>query len=209
MGARFLQLPIDDGRARELAELGGGGMSAEDGRRPDELRPLDAASRLPRAAARLGARSPGEDEGALHGVDRGGRAALALRQGPRLDDGRVLAAAGVDGRPRRSARRRAGRQGGRTIEIQRLIGRAIRAVTDFQRARRADDLARLRRAAGRRRHALRGDLRRVRRRAARARPLRPLARRSPARSPRSRSGSSTASRCSTSTTPRTRRPRST
>src|SRR4029077_9288524 len=58
-----------------------------------------AAPRLPRAAARLGAVQPGEDEGALHGVDPGGRPALALWKGPRLADGGVFAAAGVHGRP--------------------------------------------------------------------------------------------------------------
>ena len=54
------------------------------------------------------------------------------RSGPRLDDRRVLAAAGVDGRAGRSARPRKGKQGGRTVEIQRLIGRALRSVCDFQ-----------------------------------------------------------------------------
>ena len=73
-------------------------------------------------------------------------------------------------------------------------------------ARRADAVARLRRPPGRRRHALRGDLRRVRRGDARARPLRPLDARSATRSRPSRSASSTARRCSTSTTPRTRAP---
>ena len=51
-----------------------------------------------------------------------------------------------------------GKQGGRTIEIQRLIGRALRAVVRLRGARRADALARLRRAPGRRRHPLRRDL---------------------------------------------------
>ena len=40
-----------------------------------------------------------------------------------------------------------GRQDGRTIEIQRLIGRSLRGVVDFARARREHDLPRLRRAA--------------------------------------------------------------
>ena len=53
MGQRFLQLPIgevehvDAGRAR-----GGGGMTRADGRQPDQLRPLEIAARLARAAAR-------------------------------------------------------------------------------------------------------------------------------------------------------------
>ena len=57
-----------------------------------------------------------------------------------------------------------GKQSGRTQEIQRLIGRSLRCVFDLHAARRAHDLARLRRAPGRRRHAHRGDHRRLRRR---------------------------------------------
>jgi ribonuclease PH len=45
-----------------------------------------------------------------------------------------------------------GRIGGRTHEISRLIGRSLRAVIDVEGARREHDRARLRRAAGRRRH---------------------------------------------------------
>ena len=69
-----------------------------------------------------------------------------------------------------------GRAGGRTVEIQRLIGRALRVRGRLRGARRAHGLARLRRAPGRRRHTLRRDLGRVRRGAARARPVRALAR---------------------------------
>ena len=76
-------------------------------------------------------------------------------------------------------------------------------------ARRAHDQDRLRRAAGRRRHALRVDhrrLRRARRRdrvVPRARSRRPASR-CAISSPRCRSASSTARRCSISTTPRIR-----
>ena len=56
-----------------------------------------------------------------------------------------------------------GRPDGRTVEIQRLIGRSLRGIADLERARRAHDLRRLRRARGRRRHALRVDHRRLRR----------------------------------------------
>ena len=56
-----------------------------------------------------------------------------------------------------------GKQGGRTVEIQRLIGRAVRGGRRLRGARRAHRLSRLRRAAGRRRHPLRVDLRRLRR----------------------------------------------
>ena len=57
----------------------------------------------------------------------------------------------TDTRSDREAAR--GRQGGRTLEIQRLIGRSLRAVTDLDRVRRAPDQGRLRRHPGRRRHA--------------------------------------------------------
>ena len=46
-----------------------------------------------------------------------------------------------------------GKQSGRTQEIQRLIGRSLRAVVDLAGDGRAPDQHRLRRAAGRRRHA--------------------------------------------------------
>ena len=55
----------------------------------------------------------------------------------------------------------AGKQSGRTQEIQRLIGRSLRAGRRPGGARRAADHRRLRRAAGRRRHALRLDHRRL------------------------------------------------
>ena len=71
-----------------------------------------------------------------------------------------------------------GRPDGRTVEIQRLIGRSLRGDRRLRGARRAHGLRRLRRAAGRRRHALRVDHRRLRR--ARAR-LPPAARRGQAR----------------------------
>ena len=54
-----------------------------------------------------------------------------------------------------------GKQSGRTQEIQRLIGRSLRAVVDLEEARRAPDYSRLRRTAGRWRHAHRGDFRRL------------------------------------------------
>ena len=79
----------------------------------------------------------------------------------------------------------------------------------LQRARRADALARLRRAPGGRRHPLRCDLGRLRRRPSRARPLRAL---EGARGPdRGRLGRRRRRRagCSISTTPRTPPPRPT
>ena len=102
-----------------------------------------------------------------------------------------------------------GKQGGRTVEIQRLIGRAVRGVIDFEALGErtvyldCDVLQ----ADGGTRCAV--DLRRLGRARSGARPLRPLEGARPARSPRSRSASSTASRCSTSSTRRTRPPTST
>ncbi len=57
-----------------------------------------------------------------------------------------------------------GKQSGRTQEIQRLIGRSLRAVFDLTLLGERTIYARLRRAAGRRRHPHRGDHRRLRRR---------------------------------------------
>ena len=54
-----------------------------------------------------------------------------------------------------------GHASGRTQEIQRLIGRALRAVVDLPKPRRAPDLHRLRRDPGRRRHAHGGHHRRL------------------------------------------------
>ena len=65
----------------------------------------------------------------------------------------------------RTARERA-QIGGRTQEIQRLIGRSVRAMLDDFEFGRVHDQGGLRRAAGRRRHAHRVDHRRVRRRGA-------------------------------------------
>ena len=55
----------------------------------------------------------------------------------------------------------AGKQGGRTVEIQRLIGRSLRSIVDLAGARRTADHRRLRRHPGRRRHPHRRDHRRL------------------------------------------------
>ncbi len=161
-------------------------------RRPAARRAARARrpARLPRAAARVRALVAGQDARALHGDDRGGHPALAARQGPRLDDGRVLAAARLDRRAH-AARRHArapGRAHGRDPAADR--SRAARRLR-LRGARRAHALARLRRAAGRRRHALRRDHGRVRGRLSRARPDGPLEGAAARRSPPSRSASST------------------
>ena len=59
---------------------------------------------------------------------------------------------GLDIGAQRRATPRAARWTGARVEIQRLIGRSLRAVTDLTRAGRAHRHGRLRRAAGRRRH---------------------------------------------------------
>ena len=103
-----------------------------------------------------------------------------------------------------------GRPDGRTVEIQRLIGRSLRGVVDFAALGERTiylDCDVLEADGGTRCASITGAYvalalaceRLVARRQARR------ARRSPARSPRCPAGSSTACRCSTSTTPRTRR----
>ncbi len=62
-----------------------------------------------------------------------------------------------------------GKQSGRTVEIQRLIGRVAAGGVRHEGARRASGRRRLRRAPGRRRHPHRQHLRRIRRPARRAR----------------------------------------
>ena len=112
MGERFLQLPIgevervDAGRARAGAR-----REPADGRRPDELRPLEASSRTSSSSrtARCSTRR------ARRACSARRRSRTACRagspHGPRLDHGRVLAAARVDGRAHRSARRARGKPG--------------------------------------------------------------------------------------------------
>ena len=124
---------------------------------------------LPRAAARLRAVVAGQDARALHGHDRGADPALAAGQGERLDDSRVLAPAGLDrgAHPARRLTRPPRRADGRDPAADRA--RAPGGLR-LRGARRADPLARLRRAPGRRRHPLRSDHRRLRGGLSRARP---------------------------------------
>ena len=120
------------GRARRARRARSGRrVSGTTDAAPDELRPLDARARLPRAAARLGALRQGKtqvlctatiEEGVprwLHGKGRGWLTAEYS-----------LLPASTGERTEREASR--GKQGGRTVEIQRLIGRALRAVADFE-----------------------------------------------------------------------------
>ena len=114
----------------------------------------------------------------------------------------------------RSAREAArGKQSGRTQEIQRLIGRSLRAVVDLKALGERTvtlDCDVLQADGGTRTAAITGGYVALAQACARCR----SAARSPpvpctARSRRSRSASSTARRCWTWTTPRTRRPRPT
>ena len=79
MGARFLQLPIGEVEHVELRELE---TRRHEGGPPHGRAPAaDDRARLPRAAARLRAVVAGQDEGALHGDDRGRHPALASQPG--------------------------------------------------------------------------------------------------------------------------------
>ena len=137
-------------------------MSARpSGRRPDELRPLRITRHYTKHAEGSVLIEAGDtkvlctasvEEGVPGFLKGKGRGWLTAEYGmlPRATNTRV----------RREAAD--GRQSGRTQEIQRLIGRSLRAVTDLSATRRTHDQDRLRRAAGRRRHALRIDHRRLR-----------------------------------------------
>ena len=128
-------------------------------------RPRCAATRLVRArlhrdGRRIVPRVVRQDTRAVHRVDRRGRAALDARARQGLGHGRVLDAAGLVARARRSR----GRQG----QAERTHGRdpaphrpqpACRVRHDA--ARRAPGRRRLRRAAGRRRHPHGQHLRRL------------------------------------------------
>ena len=137
LGTRFLQLPLGDGRARRRSRARGRRMSRARPSAPTSAPPTSCARStiepgFVRTATGLGAHRAGRDARDLHGVGRGGRAAL---------DGRPAAAAGSRPStgccPRRpasasSATSREGRPDGRTVEIQRLIGRSLRGVVDFE-----------------------------------------------------------------------------
>ena len=197
------------GRARDRrAARGGGGVTRHDGRRPDQLRPYSIQPDYLEQAHGSALVTCGKTIVLCTASveDSVPRWMCRPRQG--LDDGRVRDAPRVDGRPHPA------RGVGRQAEGPHGRDPAPDRPGDPRRdrlpgARRAHRLARLRRAPGRRRHAHRGDLRRLGRGGARARPLRALARadrldrRRLARHRRRRD------RCSTWTTWRTRRPMST
>jgi len=106
-------------------------MTRADGRRPDELRPLTLDTEFleqPNGAVLL---SQGKtrvlctatiDEGVPRWLSGKGRGWITAEYS--------LLPASTGERTAREASR--GRQGGRTVEIQRLIGRAVRAVADYE-----------------------------------------------------------------------------
>jgi ribonuclease PH len=106
-------------------------VSRADGRRPDELRPLDIVPdflELPHGCALF---SQGRTRVlCTASVDDGVPRWLAGKgKGWVTAEYSLLPGSTGDRTPREA---RAGRQQGRTVEIQRLIGRAVRAVIDFE-----------------------------------------------------------------------------
>jgi ribonuclease PH len=106
-------------------------MSRADGRRPDQLRPLDADPRFLDAPHGMVLWSQGRtrvlctaslSDGVPRWLYRSGRGWVTAEYS--------LLPASTGDRSEREASR--GRQGGRTVEIQRLIGRAVRVVCDFE-----------------------------------------------------------------------------
>jgi ribonuclease PH len=106
-------------------------MTRGDGRRPDQLRPLDLAVDYIELAHGSVLYSQGKtrvlctamiEEGVPRWLYRSGRGWMTAEYS--------LLPASTGERVAREAAR--GKQGGRTIEIQRLIGRALRAVCDFE-----------------------------------------------------------------------------
>ena len=106
-------------------------MTRNDGRKPDQLRPLDLQVDFleqPHGSVLLSAGKTRVlctatlDDGVPRWLSGKGRGWLTAEYS--------LLPASTGDRTEREASR--GKQGGRTVEIQRLIGRAIRSVTDFQ-----------------------------------------------------------------------------
>ena len=185
------------------------------GRRPDELRAVRFTRALHAPRRRLGARRVRRHARAVHRVDRGERAAVPARASSRA--GSPPSTACCRARRTRAPRARpaSGKQAGRTQEIQRLIGRACaRSSTCEALGERTItlDCDVLQADGGTRTAAITGALRRARADAcgaAREGAQDPAQSDCTARSPRSRSASIRAFRCSTSTTPRTPRPKPT
>jgi ribonuclease PH len=106
-------------------------MSRNDGRRPDELRPVSADPAFLEQPHGVVLWSQGKtrvlctasvQEGVPRWLYRSGRGWMTAEYS-------LLPASTGERTDREAAR---GKQGGRTVEIQRLIGRALRGVVDFQ-----------------------------------------------------------------------------
>ena len=106
-------------------------MSRNDGRKPDSLRPLTADPRFLDQPHGMVLWSQGQtkvlctatiEEGVPRWLARSGRGWMTAEYS--------LLPASTGERTDREASR--GKQGGRTVEIQRLIGRALRGVVDFE-----------------------------------------------------------------------------
>ena len=206
------------GRARGpggRAEGAGGGVSEDgarnDGRTPADLREVSISPGFMRSATGSALIEMGGTRVICTATRRRGGAALDGGPGPRLDHRRVRDAPRLDGRA--EAARRLARAPGRAHRRDPAADRALAARRDRLRGpRRAHGLDRLRRARGRRRHALRRDHRRLRGARAGAAPAGGggQARQGPAERVGGRRvlrGGRRRARCSTSTTPRTRAPR--
>jgi ribonuclease PH len=106
-------------------------MSRADGRRPDQLRPLSLDTEFLEQPHGVVLFSQGKTRVLCTASIQDGVPRWLFKQGRGwLTAEYSLLPASTGDRTDREASR--GRQGGRTIEIQRLIGRAVRAVTDFQ-----------------------------------------------------------------------------
>ena len=106
-------------------------MSRADGRRPDELRPLDLEVDFleqPHGSVLL---TQGKTKVLCTASIQDGvpRWLYGRGRGWLTAEYSLLPASTGDRTDREASR---GKQGGRTVEIQRLIGRALRAVTDFE-----------------------------------------------------------------------------
>src|SRR5207248_2146952 len=106
-------------------------MTRDDGRRPDQLRPVDADPSFLEQPHGVVLWSQGKtkvlctasvQDGVPRWLYRSGRGWMTAEYS-------LLPASTGERTDREAAR---GKQGGRTVEIQRLIGRALRGVVDFQ-----------------------------------------------------------------------------
>ena len=127
-------LPADAaGRGRARGAGRGRGARVSDrsyGRGPDELRPTTIEPGFMRTATGLRADLDGRDARDLHRLRAGGVPRWMAGRGTgwvTAEYGMLPASTGE--RKQRDATR--GRQDGRTVEIQRLIGRSLRGVIDF------------------------------------------------------------------------------